>query len=677
MFKLVTKLRPMGDQPDAISRLTTNLNAGLKDQVLLGVTGSGKTFTLANVIQKVQRPTLVISHNKVLAAQLYQEFKEFFPENAVHYFVSYYDYYQPEAYLPSSDTYIEKDAKINDLLDQLRHAATADILSRKDVIVVASVSCIYGIGDPAEYENVSLDLAVGQPMKRNELLRHLTELQYKRNDIDPVRGEFRARGDQVEIWLPHGTEKIELVFGGNAIVSLYRQPLLFKLRDPRSLRYTLEKITIFPAKHFVTQKPKLELALKNIEAELTMRLQELKKAGKLLEAERLEQRTNFDLEMLLETGYSPGIENYSRHLSFRKPGEPSFTLLDYFRYAIRRNGSREFLTVIDESHMSVPQIRGMHNGDRARKQVLVDYGFRLPSALDNRPLKFEEFEKKIGQAIYVSATPGLYELEKASKLSKQVSSGAVIEQLIRPTGILDPEVEVRPIANQVTDLLKEIEKRVAKKERTLIVTLTKRLAEDLAEYLAKKKVRVHWIHSEVKTLVRPELLKDLREGKVDVMVGVNLLREGLDLPEVSLVAILDADKEGFLRNETTLIQTMGRAARHIHGKVILYADRITGSMERAMKEVERRREIQAAWNKKHAVTPKSIVKPIRPSLVGEPERIEKLVLQFEETEVKKLSAKPRVKNQLREALEREMWHAAKDWDFERAAKIRDHIERLR
>jgi excinuclease ABC subunit B len=667
MFKLVSQFRPTGDQLEAIEKLTSGLRSGKKHQVLLGVTGSGKTFTLANVIERIQRPTLVISHNKVLAAQLYQEFKEFFPDNAVHYFVSYYDYYQPEAYIPATDTYIEKDAKINDIIDQLRHAATADVLSRNDVIVVASVSCIYGIGDPQTYEDISLRLAVGQALRREELLQHLVELQYRRNEYDPVRGEFRTRGPVVEIWLPHGTEKIEVEIVKNRVSALWRTPLAFKIRDPRRARYALQTFTLFPAKHFVTPRPKLELALFNIRAELAEELSRLRKAGKLLEAQRLEERTNFDLELLRETGYCPGIENYSRHLAFRKAGEPPFTLLDYFIHAY---GPQGFLVVIDESHMTLPQLRGMYEGDRSRKEILVQYGFRLPSALDNRPLRFDEFEARVPQAIYVSATPGLYEMRLAGP-------DGVVEQLIRPTGILDPEIEVRPTKHQLQDLETEIARRVRKKERVLVLSLTKRLAEDLAEYLASHSFKVYWIHSEVKTLLRTELLKDLREGKVDVMVGVNLLREGLDLPEVSLVAILDADKEGFLRNETTLIQTMGRAARHVSGKVILYADRITGSMERAIKEVNRRRKIQEEWNKKHGITPKPIVKPIRPPLVGEAKEVEDLVLALEEKEVKELAKKPRAKNKLLEALEKEMWHAAKDWDFERAAKIRDQIEKLK
>lgn len=666
-FKLKTDLKPTGDQPEAIQKLVRGAREGNVHQVLLGVTGSGKTFTLANAIAEIQKPTLVISHNKVLAAQLYQEFREFFPENAVHYFVSYYDYYQPEAYIPQTNTYIEKDAKINDLIDQLRHAATADVLSRKDVVVVASVSCIYGIGDPAEYENVSLDLALGQPMRRALLLRHLVELQYRRNDYNPVRGEFRSRGERVEILLPHGTEKLEAELSKNKITGLWRVPLQFKLRDPRSPKYSLEKIRIFPAKHFVTPKPKLTRALKNIESELAERLRELKKKGKLLEAERVEQRTRFDLEMLQETGYCPGIENYSRHLSFRKPGEPPFTLIDYFSYA--SGGKEGFLTVIDESHMTIPQLRGMHHGDRSRKEVLVTYGFRLPSALDNRPLKFEEFEEKVAQRIYVSATPGPYEV-------KEAGPPGVVKQLIRPTGILDPEIEIRPTENQVEDIVKEITKRVGKKERVLALTLTKRLAEDLAEYLARRGIRVHWIHSEVKTLVRPELLKDLREGKVDVLVGVNLLREGLDLPEVSLVAILDADKEGFLRNETTLIQTMGRAARHIEGKVLMYGDTLTGSMQRAIDEVKRRRKIQEEWNKTHGITPRPVVKPIRPSLIGEAEEVERFISRLESQSLEEVKRKPGARKEILKALESEMWHAAKEWDFERASRIRNQIQKL-
>lgn len=668
MFKLVSQFSPTGDQPQAIEKLAVGIRAGQNRQVLLGVTGSGKTFTLANVIAKTQKPTLVISHNKVLAAQLYQEFKEFFPENAVHYFVSYYDYYQPEAYIPSSDTYIEKDAKINDLIDQLRHAATADVLTRNDVIVVASVSCIYGIGDPTEYENVSLNLSVGQSFSRQDLLRHLVELQYRRNDYGPVRGEFRARGGTIEIWLANAAEKIEVILSENKIANLRKSRTnSANIRDIRESFVQISEYKIFPAKHFVTPKPKLELALKNIEAELAERLGELRSSGKLLEAERLSERTRFDLEMLHETGYCSGVENYSRHLSFRRPGEPSFTLIDYFGYAYGAGG---FLTVIDESHMSVPQIRGMYHGDRSRKEVLVDYGFRLPSALDNRPLKFNEFEKKAPQTIYVSATPGPYELAKTGRKN-------IIEQIIRPTGILDPDIEIRPIKNQLQDLEKEIFARVKNKERTLVIALTKRLSEDLAEYLITRGLKVHWIHSEVKTLLRPELIKELREGKVDVMVGVNLLREGLDLPEVSLVAILDADKEGFLRNETTLIQTMGRAARHINGKVILYADKITGSMERAIKEVERRRKVQENWNKTHKIKPKSIVKPIRPSLIGEAKTLEEEIEELMREKLGEAKNGGKASNILIKSLEQEMWHAAKEWDFERAAKIRDRIEKLK
>lgn len=662
-FSLKTSLRPTGDQPQAIEKLARGLNSGKKDQVLLGVTGSGKTYTLANVIEKVNRPTLVISHNKILAAQLYQEFKEFFPDNAVHYFVSYYDYYQPEAYIPQSDTYIEKDAKINDLIDQMRHATTADLLSRRDVIVVASVSCIYGIGDPETYEDVSLRLGLGGKITRAEIIKRLVDLQYNRNEYDPHRGEFRLRGDEIEIWLPHGQEKISLHLEKNELREITRLPLPFKDPDPRRQKYHLKEIRIFPAKHFVTPNEKLRLAMENIRAELEERLRELRQAGKLLEAERLEQRTNYDLELLEEAGYSPGIENYSRHLSFRKPGEPPYTLLNYF--------PKDFLTLIDESHMTIPQLHAMAHGDRARKETLVEFGFRLPSAIDNRPLRFEEFKEKIGQVIYVSATPALYERDVAGKEN-------IIEQLLRPTGILDPAIEILPTKGQVEILIKEIERCVAKKERALVLTLTKRLAEDLAEYFSRKNLKVHWLHSEIKTLLRPELLKDLREGKVDVMVGVNLLREGLDLPEVSLVAILDADKEGFLRNETTLIQTMGRAARHVEGKVILFADRVTDSMKNAIRETERRREIQEEYNRKHGITPQPIKKPIRPSLFGEAEVLERAIREAEELEAEKLGKmKPRERSRILESLEKEMWIAAKEWDFERAARIRNQIQKLK
>lgn len=694
MFKLVSQFTPTGDQPQAIERLTHGVTTGVPRQTLLGVTGSGKTFTLANVIQRTQRPTLVISHNKVLAAQLYQEFKEFFPENAVHYFVSYYDYYQPEAYLPVTDTYIEKDAKINDVIDQFRHAATADILLRKDVVVVASVSCIYGIGDPGAYEDISLDLAVDQLVSRSEILGRLVKLQYRRNDIDPLRGEFRAHGNRVEIWLPYGTEKVELVFSRNALAAIGLISLPLKSRDLKIKPHELGSVRIFPAKHFVTPQQKLSLAIKNIERELRERLGQLRKEGKLLEARRLEERVNFDIEMLKEAGYCPGIENYSRHLSFRKSGEPPFTLIDYFDYkrseskaseipknprGVNTGKASEWLCVIDESHMTIPQIRGMYEGDQKRKEVLVDHGFRLPSALDNRPLKFAEFENRVPQTIYVSATPGEYELSKSRKDGNK--NEGVVEQLIRPTGILDPDIEVRPIKNQLRDIENEIAKRVERKERVLVIALTKRLAEDLADYLIEKGFKTHWIHSEVKTLLRPELLKDLREGKVDVMVGVNLLREGLDLPEVSLVAILDADKEGFLRNETTLIQTMGRASRHVSGKVIMYADYMTGSMERAIKEVERRRKVQEKWNKEHRVKPKPIIKPIRPPLIGEARETEELVWQVSDRNRRGASlnhkqAEIGVEKRLLDALEKEMRHAAKNWDFERAAKIRDQIERI-
>jgi len=656
-------MRPTGDQPKAIAKLVSGLESRKAHQVLLGITGSGKTYTLANVIEKVNRPALVISPNKILAAQLYQEFREFFPDNAIHYFVSYYDYYQPEAYIPHTDTYIEKDAKINDVLDQLRHAATADALSRRDTIVVASVSCIYGLGDPATYKDIGLALYEGAKIRREEVLKHLVALQYSRNDYDPRQGEFRTRENSIEIWLPHGQEKINIVLEGRMVQEISRQSLQLRVPDPRAPRYRLKEIRIFPAKHFVTPREKLEIAARNIQSELYERLKELKKEGRILEAQRLAERTRYDLELLREIGYCPGIENYSRHLSFRKPGEPPYTLLDYF--------PKDFLVVVDESHLTLPQIRAMAEGDRARKTTLVKFGFRLPSAVDNRPLTFEEFEKKIGQIIYVSATPGLFE-------RKKTGASGIAEQLIRPTGILDPEVVVKPTKNQIAVLMKEIARRIKQKERALVLTLTKRLAEDLAEYLAKRNIRVHWLHSEIKTLARPELLRDLRLGKVDVIVGVNLLREGLDLPEVALVVILDADKEGFLRNETTLIQAMGRAARNVHGKVILFADTITRSMARAIAETRRRRRIQAAYNTRRNIMPRSITKPILVPLLGEAKRIEDAVETFGKQDEKKfVTMASREQSIMIDSLEKEMWEASKDWDFERAARIRNHIQKLK
>jgi len=632
----------MGDQPEAIRKLVKNLKDGVKHQVLLGVTGSGKTFTMAKVIERIQKPVLIISHNKTLAAQLYQESKEFFPQNAVHYFVSYYDYYQPEAYIPQTDTYIEKDAKINEELDRMRHAATQDLLNRKDVIVVASVSCIYNIGSPEDYQKVSFEIKTGQKIKRRDFLLHLTSLQYQRNDIDFKPGIFRVRGDIVEIYLVTGAEILRVEFLGDEIekISISRNIL-----NPKY--YILNtKYKLFPAHFWVTPQEKLDIAIGNIKSELQEQLQKLRTENKLLESQRLEQRTNFDLEMMRETGYCHGIENYSRHLEFREPGSPPFALIDYF--------SKDFLVFIDESHQTLPQIHAMANQDRARKNTLIEYGFRLPSAIDNRPLTFKEFKNKIKQVVYVSATP-------AEEEKKETGKKYIVEQLIRPTGLLEPSVEIRPTKNQVKDLIEEIKKRVKNKQRTLALTLTKRLSEALSDYLAEEGISSQWLHSEVKTLERPKILKELREGKYDVLVGINLLREGLDLPEVALVAILDADKEGFLRSETTLIQTMGRAARHLEGHIILYADKITGSMKRAVDEIKRRRKIQEKYNKKHKITPKQIIKEIRdwPFLTKERE----ISSEFWAIRDKKI-------------LEKEMKEAAKNLDFERAAEIRDLIKKL-
>ncbi len=646
MFKLHSNYKPAGDQKQAIEKLVANLNTGARHSTLLGVTGSGKTFTMANVIERTQRPALVISHNKTLAAQLYQEFKEFFPENAVHYFVSYYDYYQPEAYIPQTDTYIEKDAKINEMIDALRHASTASLLSRRDVIIIASVSCIYGIGDPEEYEKASIELKVGGRISQKELIKRLVLLQYAKNPIDPRQGHFRVRENVVEIYLPSGEEVISVEFEKNKIAEI--EILSASVRDgknPRSVR----DLRVFPAKHFVTPHEKLEIAAANIRQELKDRLGALKKGGKALEAARLKQRTEFDLAMLTSTGYVNGIENYSRHLDFREPGTPPHTLIDYFRYR-----HVDFLTFIDESHATIPQLRGMYNGDRARKTVLIEYGFRLPSALDNRPLKFEEFNSKIGQVMYISATPSFYELEKSNQ---------VVEQLIRPTGILDPEIEIRPTRNQIKDVVREIKKRSVRNERSLVMALTKRLAEDIAEYLAEAGIRAEYLHSEIKTLERPERLSRLRKGEAEAVVGINLLREGLDLPEVSFIAILDADKEGFLRNETTLLQIIGRAARHVEGKVILYADTVTGSMASAISETNRRRKIQEEYNKKRGIEPQQIKKEIRKSL-------------FEAGKEDELPLPPGPTGEIIRSLEKEMRRAVREMNFELAAKIRDRIKSL-
>jgi excinuclease ABC subunit B len=652
-FQLVSSYQPQGDQPQAIEKLVDGLKRGVKHQTLLGATGTGKTFTISNVIAKVNKPTLVIAHNKTLAGQLYSELKEFFPNNAVEYFVSYYDYYQPEAYVPQTDTYIEKDAKINDEIDKLRHSATSALFERRDVIIVASVSCIYGLGSPEEYRELVVSLRVGMEIERNTLLRRLVDIQYDRNDIDFQRGTFRVRGDVVEIFPASRDEHcIRVEFFGDEID---------RIREVDALTGEVlgerEHVAIFPASHFVTREEKMKLAIANIEKELEERLAELREQGKLLEAQRLEQRTRYDLEMMREMGFCSGIENYSRHLALRPPGSTPYTLLDYF--------PDDFLIIIDESHVTLPQLRGMYNGDRARKQVLVDHGFRLPSALDNRPLTFDEFEQKINQIIYVSATPGPYELEH---------SPGVVEQIIRPTGLLDPTIDVRPIAGQIDDLISEIHERVERNERTLVTTLTKKMAEDLTDYLKEAGFKVAYLHSEIKTLERIEIIRDLRLGKYDVLVGINLLREGLDIPEVSLVAILDADKEGFLRSERSLIQTIGRAARNANGHVIMYADTITKSMEIAIQETKRRRTIQEEYNKKHGIVPRTIQKDIRDVI--------RATYAAEETET--YEAKPTAANMTKQEreelirqLEAEMKEAAKALDFERAAQLRDVIFELK
>lgn len=647
MFRLQSPFKPTGDQPTAIKQLAENLRSGVREQTLLGITGSGKTFTMANVIATLQRPTLIISHNKTLAAQLYQEFKEFFPTNAVHYFVSYYDYYQPEAYLPQTDTYIEKDSKVNEMIDSLRHASTASLLTRRDVIIVASVSCIYGIGNPVEYQKVALDLKVGEIFPRKEFLNQLINLQYIRNPIDPRHGHFRIRENTIEVHLPSGEQIIEVELRGNKIQSIHRRSV-DQLQDTR---HVLQEIKIFPAKHFVTEKSKLKLAISNIRKELAGRLDEFKKADKVLETARLKQRTEFDLEMLIKTGFVNGIENYSRQLDFRPAGSPPHTLIDYFRYA-----HPDFLTFIDESHATIPQLRGMYHGDKSRKEVLINYGFRLPSAMDNRPLTFTEFNEKIGQLTYVSATPALYEIQK--------SESHIAEQLIRPTGILDPEIEIRPTHNQIRDVIEEIKRRREKGQRSLVLSLTKRLAEDIADYLSEAGINARYLHSEVKTLERPDVLKKLRQGEYDAIVGINLLREGLDLPEVSFIAILDADKEGFLRNETTLLQITGRAARHIEGKVIMYADTKTGSMKAAINETNRRRKVQEKYNKEHGIEPQKIEKEIRDSILSDVKAMDEI--DIPEGPLKKII----------QSLEREMKKAAKNMDFERAAQLRDRIKKI-
>lgn len=653
-FDLISSYKPQGDQPRAIKELVQGIRDNKRAQTLLGATGTGKTFTVSNVINEINKPTLVIAHNKTLAGQLYSEFKEFFPNNAVEYFVSYYDYYQPEAYVPSTDTFIEKDASINDEIDKLRHSATSALFERQDVLIVASVSCIYGLGSPEEYKNQVLSLRVNMEKERDQLLRDLVDIQYARNDIDFQRGTFRVRGDSIEI-IPASREEhcVRIEFFGDEID---------RIREVDALTGEIigdrEHVAIFPASHFVTGEDKLKKAMENIEIELEEQLKYFRDNNKLLEAQRLEQRTRYDLEMMAEMGFCSGIENYSRHLTLREPGSTPYTLLDFF--------PDDFLIVVDESHVTLPQIRGMYNGDQARKQVLVDHGFRLPSALDNRPLTFEEFEKKAHQLLFVSATPGPYELEHTPKM---------VEQIIRPTGLLDPKVEVRPIDGQIDDLIKEINQRVAKNERTLVTTLTKKMSEDLTDYLKEIGMKVAYLHSEIKTLERIEIIRDLRVGKYDVLVGINLLREGLDIPEVSLVVILDADKEGFLRSERSLIQTMGRAARNASGQVIMYADRITDSMKKAIDETERRRKIQHAYNVEHNITPKTIIKEVRDVI-----RATKVAEEALDTPKEKINLSDLSKQELHkviEKMEQEMKQAARELNFEKAAELRDLVLELK
>ena len=656
-FKVEAPFVPTGDQPDAITKLVDGIQKGYEKQTLLGVTGSGKTFTVARIVEQIQKPTLVLAPNKTLAAQLYSEFKEFFPNNAVEYFVSYYDYYQPEAYIPRTDTYVEKESMINEEIEKLRLSATRSLLERRDVLIVASVSCIYGLGSPEEYGEVVLTLKVGEERRRDKILRHLTDIQYERNDANFVRGRFRVRGDVLEIFPAYEDVAVRIEFFGDEIERMTEiDPLTGEVLGKR------QRLDIYPAKHWVTTQERLNKSIELIEAELEERLAELEAGGKLLEAARLRQRTNFDIEMLRETGFCSGVENYSRHLAGRPAGEQPWTLMDYF--------PDDYLLVVDESHVALPQVRGMFAGDRSRKQVLVDYGFRLPSALDNRPLTFPEFEKQINQALFVSATPGPYEHEHST---------AIVEQVIRPTGLLDPQIHVRPTKGQIDDLLAEIRQRVEKKQRVLVTTLTKKMAEDLADYMQELSIKVHYLHSEIDTIERIEILRDLRLGVYDVVVGINLLREGLDLPEVSLVAILDADKEGFLRSEGSLIQIIGRAARHIEGSVIMYADTVTKSMQRAIDETNRRRELQTAFNESHHITPRGIIKDVR--LLSE--RIKAMSgVNVDATDAKSvataLAGIPKDEAlRLIKDLESQMRAAAKQLEFEKAAQLRDQIIEIR
>lgn len=654
-FKVVSPYQPSGDQPQAIAQLVEGIQSGKKEQVLLGATGTGKTFTIANVIQEVKKPTLVLAHNKTLAGQLYSELLEFFPNNAVEYFVSYYDYYQPEAYVPSSDTYIEKESSVNDEIDKLRHSASSALLERNDVIVVASVSCIYGLVNPENYREHVLSLRKGQEISRNQMLARLVEMQFVRNDIDFQRGTFRVRGDVVEIFMAsRDSEVIRVEFFGDEIDRIREVDVM-----TGEIKADVDHYPIYPATHFVANNEQTLKAIESIKAELAERLEELRAEHKLLEAQRLEQRTTYDIEMLLEMGYCSGIENYSRHMDGRLPGQAPYTLLDFF--------PEDFLIVVDESHITMSQLRGMYNGDRARKQQLVDYGFRLPSAIDNRPLRLEEFEEHVNQIIYVSATPGPYEMEHVND--------EVVQQIIRPTGLLDPEVEVRPIKGQIDDLVQEIHQRVERDERVFITTLTKKMSEDLTDYLKELDIKVKYLHSDIKTLERTEIIRDLRLGVFDVLVGINLLREGLDVPEVSLVAILDADKEGFLRSERSLVQTIGRAARNADGRVVMYADTITQSMQNAIDETERRRAIQMAYNEQHHIVPQTVKKEVRDLIrithaVDNEEKQENFLTQF-----KKMSRLQR-EEQL-DSLNMEMRKAAKDLNFEKAAELRDIIMELK